>query len=283
MFEKRQLNFMEDFHKPFVLNYIKAMKEADEKTIFFLEGMPSGTSAPSHPRWGKDDPRNVVNAFHWYDGFALFTKHFSRWFTINPVKAVFIFGRKRMLAYYSECLAKGVRWSAERMGGIPTLLGEFGLAFDINKRRAFKSGDYSVHEQALSMYYDAVDANLLHSTIWNYTADNTNKSGDGWNDEDLSIFSEGKERAIAGWKRPYPMATAGIPISFSWDRVKGIFNYRFKADSSIAAPTVIYIPPEFSPNTLINIELRYEYKPDEQRLLVYNDGKEGEIQIIINR
>jgi hypothetical protein len=283
MFEKRPLDFMEDFHKPFALNYIKAMKEADEKTIFFLEGMPSGTRAPSHPMWGKNDPPNVVNAFHWYDGFALFTKHFSRWFTINPVKAAFIFGRKRMLAFYSECMAKGVRWSAEHMGGIPTLLGEFGLAFDINKRRAFKSGDYSVHEQALSMYYDAVDANLLHSTIWNYTADNTNKTGDGWNDEDLSVFSEGKERAAGGWKRPYPMATAGIPVSFQWDRQKGIFNCRFKADSAIAAPTVIYIPPEFGPNVVITTTLRYEYKPDEQRLLVYNDGKEGEIQVTVNR
>jgi len=283
MFEKRQLDFMEDFHKPFALDFIKSMKEADEKTIFFLEGMPSGTSAPSHPKWGKDDPQNVVNAFHWYDGFALFTKHFSRWFTINPERAAFVFGRKKMLAFYSECLAKGVRWSAEHMGGIPTLLGEFGLAFDINKRRAYKSGDYSLHEQALSMYYDAVDANLLHSTIWNYTADNTNKTGDGWNDEDLSIFSEGKERASAGWKRPYPMATAGIPVSFSWDREKGIFNYRFKADSSISAPTVIYIPPEFGPNAVISTELRYEYKPEEQRLLVYNDGKEGEFHITVNR
>jgi len=167
------------------------------------------------------------------------------------------------------------------MGGIPTLLGEFGLAFDINKRRAFSSGDYSIHEEALSMYYDAVDANLLHSTIWNYTADNTNKTGDGWNDEDLSIFSEGKERAAGGWKRPYPMATAGIPISFHWDRKKGIFNYRFKADSSIAAPTVIYIPPEFGPDAAITTTLRYEYKPGEQRLLVYNDGKGGEFQLSV--
>jgi len=283
MFEKRPLDFMEDFHKPFVLTYIEAMKEADGKTIFFLEGMPSGTSAPSHPRWGKDDPQNVVNAFHWYDGFALFTKHFSRWFTINPVKAAFIFGRKKMLAFYSECMAKGVRWSAERMGGIPTLLGEFGLAFDINRRRAFRSGDYSVHEQALSMYYDAVDANLLHSTIWNYTTDNTNKTGDGWNDEDLSIFSEGKERAAGGWKRPYPMATAGIPVSFNWDREKGIFSYCFKADSAIAAPTVIYIPPEFGANAVITTTLRHEYRPDEQRLLVYNDGKDGEFQVAGSR
>jgi hypothetical protein len=129
------------------------------------------------------------------------------------------------------------------------------------------------------MYYDAVDANLLHSTLWNYTADNINKSGDGWNDEDLSIFSEGKERAAAGWKRPYPMATAGVPVSFRWDREKGIFDFRFKADGAIAAPTVIYIPPEFGAKVVVTTTLRHEYKPDEQRLLVYNDGKEGEIQV----
>jgi len=284
MFENRPLNFMENFHKPFVLKFIEAIKETDEKTVFFLEGMPSGTSEASHPEWSKNDPPNVVNAFHWYDGFALFTKHFNRLFTVNPVKASFVLGKKKMLAYYSECLAKGVRWSAERMGGIPSLLGEFGLAFDINKRRAFKNGDYSIHEEALSLYYDAVDANLLHSTIWDYTADNTYKTGDDWNDEDLSIFSEGKERAAAGWKRPYPMATAGIPVSFSWDRKKGIFCYRFKADGSIAAPTVIYIPPELGAKAEIATGgLRYEYKPGEQRLLVYNDGREGEMQIQMKR
>jgi hypothetical protein len=282
-FNKRQADFMEDFHKPFTLKFIESMKEADEKTIFFLEGVPSGQGTASHPRWGKDDPQNVVNAYHWYDGFSLFTKFFSKWFTISPVNAAFIIGRKKMLAYFTECLAKGKRWSADNMGGIPSLLGEFGLAFDINKRRAFSSGDYSLHEEALSMYYDAVDANLLHSTIWNYTADNNNKTGDGWNDEDLSIFSEGKERAAAGWKRPYPMATAGEPLSFSWDRKKGIFKYRFKADVSIAAPTIIYLPPDFGPKATITTTLSYEYKPDEQRLLVYNNGKEGEILIILTK
>jgi hypothetical protein len=281
MYKNRQVNFMEDFHKPFTLGFIESIKEADEKTIFFLEGVPSGTGLALHPEWGKKDPANAVNAFHWYDGFALFTKFFSRWFTVSPEKTAFIIGRKKMLAYYSECLAKGVKWASEHMGGIPTLLGEFGLAFDMNKRRAFSSGDYSLHEEALSFYYGAVDANLLHSTIWNYTADNNNKNGDGWNDEDLSIFSEGKERAVAGWKRPYPMATAGVPVSFQWDRKKGIFNYRFKADSAITAPTVIYLPPEFGAKAAITTILRYEHKPGEQRLLVYNDGKGGEMRIVV--
>jgi hypothetical protein len=46
---------------------------------------------------------------------------------------------------------------------------------------------------------------------------------------------------------------------------------------------VIYIPPEFGPNATISTTLRYEYKREEQRLLVYNDGKEGEVQITINK
>jgi len=279
--KERPLDFMADFHKPFTLKFIESMKEADEKTFFFLEGIPSGTGVPSHPEWSENDPPNVINAFHWYDGFSLFIKHFSRLFTMNPEKAAIVIGKKRMREYFYECLAKGVKWSAGHMGGVPSLLGEFGLAFDINKRRAYKSGDYSLHEEALSMYYDAVDENLLHSTIWNYTADNTNKTGDNWNDEDLSIFSEGKERAVGGWKRPYPMATAGIPIWFQWDRKKGFLEYFFKADGAIAAPTVIYIPPEFGPNLVITTSLRHEYKPDEQRLLVYNDGKEGEALVTL--
>ena len=75
------------------------------------------------------------------------------------------------------------------MGDMPCLLGEFGLPFDLNRKKAYKTGDYSLHEKALSLYYDAIDENLLNSTIWNYTADNTHEEGDHWNGEDLSIVT----------------------------------------------------------------------------------------------
>jgi hypothetical protein len=283
MFEGRQVNFMEDFHKPFTLRYIEMIKEADENSLFFIEGIPMGDKGATHPVWNSSDPTNAVNAFHWYDGLALFTKQFRPWFTIDHIKMKFILGRKRVQAFFNESLAKGVRWANEYMGGMPCLLGEFGLAFDMNKRRAFSSGDYSVHEEALSMYYNAVDANLLHSTIWNYTADNTNESGDGWNDEDLSIFSEGKERAATGWKRPYPMATAGQPLSINWNYKQGIFRYRFTADKAITAPTVIYLPGEqFGSSPKVVCTLRFEYLYEEQRLFVYNDGFGGEVEVKIN-
>jgi hypothetical protein len=282
MFKGQGANFLEDFHKPFTIRYIEQMKEVDENTFFFIEGLPSGMNASKHFTWNRNDPPNTVNAFHWYDGFALFTKQFRPWFTINPENKHFTFGRKKVTAFFTRCLSKGVTWAREHMGGMPCLLGEFGLAFDINNRRAFASGDYSAHEAALSMYYDAVDANLLHSTIWNYTADNTNGSGDNWNDEDLSIFSEGKERAAAGWKRPYPMATAGEPLSITWNHKRGIFRCRFKADSAIMAPTEIYLPAEwFGPQTKVNTSLRFEHRHEDQRLLVFNDGMSGEREITV--
>jgi len=280
----RPANFADDFLKPFIVKYINSMKEADEKSFFFIEGMPNSTSENSHPSWNKDDPANTVNAFHWYDGFALFTKFFQSWFTVDPNKKKIILGNKNVRKYFADCLAKGISITKKKMENIPCLLGEFGLAFDLNNRSGFKKGDYSLHEEALSMYYDAVDANLLHSTIWNYSASNTNKYGDGWNDEDLSIFSEGQERAAAGWKRPYPMATAGTPLSFTWNRKKKIFTFCFNADSSIKVPTIVYLPADtFGSSPKVETDLRWEYNHEEQQLLIYNNDYNGEIKVIISK
>jgi hypothetical protein len=180
------------------------------------------------------------------------------------------------------------------MGDIPCLLGEFGLPFDLNGKKAYKTGDYRLHEEALSIYYDGIDANLLGSTIWNYTADNTNEWGDGWNREDLSIFFNGQGRAMGGWLRPYPMATAGVPLALSWDRKRGVFRYRFKTDPRIPAPTEIFVPagcfpssngPRLSLSTFPEDRspggLKADYKEEEQRLFIQNEGYEGEAEITL--
>jgi hypothetical protein len=280
-YQNRPVRFTDDFLKPFMIRFIETMREANEKAFFFIEGVPQ----EGHPSWKESDPPNTVNAFHWYDGFALYTKTFRPWFSIRTDTARPLFGKDRVLRYFKQALAEGLAWTREQMGNMPCLLGEFGLPFDLNGRRAYKTGDYSVHEEALSMYHDAIDANLLHSTLWNYTADNTPGTGDGWNDEDLSIFSGGKERAAGGWKRPYPMATAGIPLSFTWDRKKGIFCYRFRADGNIEAPTEIFLPEAFGAAPEISIapgdtgQVRWEYLPEKHRLYLDHGGREGELEI----
>ena len=83
------------------------------------------------------------------------------------------------------------------------------------------------------MYYNALDKNLLNSTQWNYTPDNTNEWGDQWNIEDLSIFSKDQQlnpsdinsggRAIKGFCRPHFIRCAGIPLKMEFNIKDGTF------------------------------------------------------------
>ena len=286
-YKDRPIRFTDDFLKPFTLRFIEKMNEADRPVLFFVEGIPHR----ENPSWKREDPQNTVNAFHHYDGLTLFTKSFRPWLTVDPLNGRIFLGKKKTAAHFSAKLAEARAWAREHMEDMPCLLGEFGLPFDLNKRKAYRTGDYSLHEKALSLYYDAVDENLLSSTIWNYTADNTHEEGDHWNGEDLSIVSGGEPRAAGGWLRPYPMATAGIPLKFSLWREKAAFHYKFRAQAEVEAPTEIFIPsqwlgenPSITPvitaagqNT--GSGLRTEYIGAEQRILIYNDGYSGEVEV----
>ena len=296
-YQGRPVRFADDFLKPFMIRFIETMQEADRPVLFFIEGVPSGMN----PSWGKEDPHNTVNAFHHYDGLTLFTKRFIPWFTMDTATGKIILGTKKAAAHFSAKLAEARAWARERMGDMPCLLGEFGLPFDLNKKKAYKTGDFRLHEKALSLYYDAIDENLLGSTIWNYSADNTHEEGDHWNGEDLSIVSNGEGRAPGGWLRPYPMATAGLPLKFTWDRKNKTIYFRFRSDPSVEAPTEIFIPSlwfggdqaagDKKPGIAVNTAgsgvsrlkpLRTEYVREEQRLFIYNDGYAGDVEVRIS-
>jgi hypothetical protein len=87
------------------------------------------------------------------------------------------------------------------------------------------------------------------------------------------------------------MATAGNPLSINWNRKRGEFIFRFNADKSIAAPSIIYLPTEtFAPSkevispkietrTSTGGNLRWEYQHEEQRLFIYNDDYSGEAEL----
>ena len=287
-YKGRPCRFTDDFLKPFMLRYIEKINEIDRPSLFFIEGVPHD----ENPTWKKDEGKNMVNAFHHYDGTTLFTKSFRSWLALDQKTGKILLGKKKAAALYSAKLAEAKTWAREHMDNMPCLLGEFGLPFDLNNKKAYTNGDYSVHETALSLYYDAVDENLLSSTIWNYCADNTHEEGDHWNGEDLSIVANGEGRAIKGWLRPYPMATAGTPLKFLWDRKKAALYFRFRADPKVEVPTELFLPslwfgekPSISANTIAKDNgsaektLRLEYLRDEQRLFIYNDGYKGEVEI----
>lgn len=243
LFRGRPASFKDDFLKPFLVRFAREMREQKEPAMIFVEGVPGR----GHPEWKEEDGKGVANAFHWYDGATLFTKRFVPWFSVRADTRKPVLGRAAVARSFRDQLASDVAFAREKMGGMPCLLGEFGLPFDMNGKYGYRTGDYRPHETALGMYYDAVDSLMLHSTIWNYTADNTVARGDGWNDEDLSIWSkETGPKAIDGWRRPYPTAVAGTPLAFTWDRRARRFELRFRPaepDSQAAAePTVVYAP-----------------------------------------
>jgi hypothetical protein len=241
-------NFLRDGLIPFSKRYAQAMREEQPDAIIFLESNPSeSTEFAIKP--GELDA--VVHAGHWYDSLMLLTKRFDGEQAYDRIEGRIVRGRSRIADIYKENIAALCAVS-QRMGGVPTLIGEFGLAYDMNDQRAYQDGDFSLHELALSLYYDALDANLCHSTQWNYTPDNSNCWGDNWNQEDLSIFSRDQQanpldihsggRAIKGFSRPYIRRAAGAITQMQFDHTSGVFSAAVKVDAGIDAPTLIYVP-----------------------------------------
>lgn len=222
----------------------EAAREAAGDTsrfAIFVEGVAQGEP---QPEWGPSDPKGVVNSTHWYDALTLTYKRWTGFLAFDTERAAAVIGPKAVRKYFREALSRIALHSRDKMGGAPSLVGEFGLPFDLNGRRAFRRWNFHVHEIALSAYYDALDASLLDATIWVYTADNTHHRGDGWNGEDLSVYcaEDGGGRGLRGFVRPYATATAGGIIAMSFERRSGSFELRYKPDATIIAPTEIFVP-----------------------------------------
>jgi len=234
--------FFRDYLRPFINRYATEIRKIHPETFIFIEGEPFH---PETMEWGAHDTENVVNASHWYDAIMLLTKKFPLMYNYDIMAQKLVFTKRGIKTMYNRQLSK-IKEASTRMG-MPTSIGEFGIPFDMNNKKAYRTGDFSNQVEALTRIYDALDSLLLHSTLWNYTADNTNQWGDQWNLEDFSIFSRDQKsknggRAVNGFCRPYARKTAGEPVEMSFDQKKGRFLFVFKADAAIKAPTEIYIP-----------------------------------------
>ncbi|MGQ9888286.1 MAG: cellulase family glycosylhydrolase [Aggregatilineales bacterium] len=247
-------DFLRDGLLPFIRRYAAALRAEHPGAIIFLESSPveplALTIAP-----GEFDP--AVHAGHWYDALMLFSKSFNGEIALDMAGNQIVTGREAVAQQFKTDIARLRAVSENQLGGLPTLVGEFGLAYDINGASAYRDGDYSLHELALSLYYDAIDASLCHSTQWNYTPDNTNRWGDNWNEEDLSIFSRDQQdnpadihsggRAVKGFSRPYVQRAAGTLTHMRFDHASGAFTATVDVDPAVTAPTLIYVPDIWYP------------------------------------
>ena len=211
----QKIDFLADFWRPFVIRYTERVRSLHPTALIFLE--PSVNELPPNWHTCPDCPKQgLVYAPHWYDGFTLLKKQFSRLFTYDYVG--YMRGYFRLptegLAFGIDSIRKSFERQLNRIkneglayigkcdnsislihnfhlyiGENPCLIGEIGIPFDMKANDAYETGNYTDQILALDASLRAVEANLLSYCIWNYCPDNVNSHGDQWNGEDLSIYS----------------------------------------------------------------------------------------------
>jgi len=283
------VDFNRDYYVPFNNRFAEAIRKIQPRKMIFIEK----GFGPDGPEWGPEDARDIVYAPHWYDPVVLIMKSFNKWISYDRGRSRLLFGPRRIAKSFQEQLSRPLFHAREKMGDVPVLIGEVGIAYDLDNKVAFASGDFSAQEKAFNRTLEALEATLHHFTLWNYTADNTNARGDMWNDEDLSIFSRDQQdnpgdinsggRALASVVRPYPMATAGQPIEVRFDYLTKEFCFSFQHRPEINEPTIIYLPSYQYPNGC-QIEIsdgKYEYSAEEQMLKYWHGNDNLEHKIVI--
>lgn len=294
----KKINFSEDYLSPYIFKFTEAIRSVMPESIMFIEGsfekLLRGEDIPFKI------PKNSVNASHWYDVATIGTKRPMLKANYDPIAEKPIVGKKNVQSMFIRHLGMIKELSITKWGRVPTIIGEFGLAFDINNKSAYKNFKtepdtaWETHINALTMYYNALDRNLLNSTQWNYTPDNTNEWGDQWNLEDLSIFSKDQQlnpndinsggRAIKGFCRPHFIRCAGIPLKMEFNIKDGTFYFEFDGKTSITAPTILFIPKIQYPNGYdIRVSEEDIEENKEKQLILIEIKKDGIHTITITR
>ena len=283
LIDGRPVDFSQDYYRPFANRFAQAIQAAHPGALIFLET----ETGKAPPRWGADDAPHIVYAPHWYDAIVLFKKAYSPFLAIDARTSKPVIGPAAIRASFADQLASLKHGASEQLGGVPTLLGEFGIPFDLNDKRAYRTGNFRAQISALDRSFQAIEANLLNCTLWNYTPDNTNARGDLWNDEDLSIFSRDQQtdprdinsggRALEAVVRPYPRAIAGQPLRLSFDIKRRLFQFAYRHDPHIRALTELFIPRFHYPRgySVKVSDGTFEMQPDQQTL-IYRHSMERE-------
>jgi len=248
------VNFAQQYLRQFIERFTHAIRAVHPGAFMFIEGDPHGEM----PHWESNQPEGLVNATHWYDDITLVLKRHIPFFTLDVDTEKPVMGKKNILKTFIRQVGRIRDFSEHKLGGVPSLVGEFGIPYDMHKKKAYRTGDFSPQLRAMDISYRVMEANLINSTLWNYTADNTNQRGDKWNDEDFSIFSRDQQfdlqdpdsggRAVKAFVRPYPMCVAGQLVKVEFDYLGGTFVFEFKDDPEITAPTELFVPALQYPN-----------------------------------
>ena len=282
-FQGRALNVSDDVFSPFYHRVARTIRAVAPHWLLLAEMDPFG--AMSGRAFPASMPAQSVNASHWYDVTLLVKKQFDSALSVDLLTGEQSRGPLEIGARYQRQLAAVKALADPVPSGLPTLIGEFGIPYDLDDGAAYaawangKRDDsiWQTHTQALSLMYDALDALHLSATQWNYTAGNQNHArvGDQWNQEDLSVYSldQPAGRAVHGFCRPYAQAIQGDLGHMSFNTASGLFRLGYEANPAVGQPTQIHLPrlqyPAGMHLAFTGPVQRHEHHEDQQILLVW--------------
>ena len=292
----RTIDFDRDYFRPFVQRFAHEIRSIDPAAAIFVDPVPLELKE-GVMEYATPELENIVHAPHWYDGLTLGLQRYLPWAGYNTDGKKFwpVFGRNNVRRAFARQIERLKKYSVEGFGGVPTLIGETGIPFNMHGKAAFENNDFSAQIAALDDTLQALESNLVSYTLWNYTPDNSNERGDLWNDEDLSLFCRDQQtgsgdindggRALKAALRPHPIALPGEPLRLSFNIDTGLFECTFRLDPTIAAPAEFYVPGYHYPHgATVDITAgRAEYYPTEQRLIYHPDPVEAEHTVTLRR
>lgn len=228
----RDVVFLEDYWRPHWQAFGARMRKAQPEAILFVA---PPVFAPPPPISEQDLKGRCCYSTHYYDGLTLITRQWH-WFNADalgvlrgkyksPMQAV-KFGERAIRKSLQEQLGV-LKDDCKILGSYPTIIGEIGIPYDMDNKRSYgytddgkHRGDYSNQQKALDASLNAADGpNSLNYTIWTYCPDNSHMWGDGWNLEDLSVWSPDDMRVKDEYQMPAAeSSSAGLLRSSGYPR-----------------------------------------------------------------
>ncbi|KAH7908370.1 glycoside hydrolase family 5 protein [Hygrophoropsis aurantiaca] len=212
-----EVHYLRDFWAPHLTRYFTRIRHSHPSAIAFIQppvfAQPPPNVLPESLLRGR-----ACYSTHYYDGLTLITRHWH-WFNADALGV--LRGRYKTTIGAVKFGEGAIRKSLQEQLGVlksdalllgdsdddvndgasaykyPTIIGEIGTPMDMDSKRAYGytdngkyKGDYSNQEKALDASLNAADGpNALNWTVWTYCPDNSHEWGDGWNLEDLSLWS----------------------------------------------------------------------------------------------
>ena len=238
--------FIDEFWRPHWQTFATRMRQSHPEAILFVAPPVFAPPPQLDERYLKG---RCCLSTHYYDGLTLVSRHWN-WFNADAlglirgkysstVGAVRV-GERAIRKSLQEQLGY-LKADAKILGEYPTIIGEIGVPYDMDGKKSYGwtddgkyKGDYSNQQKALDASLNAADGpNGLNYTIWTYCPDSSHQWGDGWNMEDLSLWSSDDLTPSAQFR----MGSADSSSAFLLKKDKASVQTS-AATSSLSLPTL---------------------------------------------